>query len=239
MSGGQPVVSPFLQVAEVDVGEYCRGGVVVGVGAAQLELGQLRGQVIQAPPALARDAGLLEVAGGAGLQRVPGELSRPCVLVAVLAGRDAAQGVVTVHLVQVVAACVAAGEVHVDQPGQHRAAVNGWLERLQQIVHRHRRHRRRVDGQRLHDLLAERVQALECLPDQDLDDLTGQHVLRRGEQARQAGVPVGGQDRGQRLQRPRETPRPLTRGRQQLRGGIAQPQRAVPVQAMQHLDRLC
>ena len=132
-----------------------------------------------------------------------------------LAGRDAAHGVVTVHLVQVVAARVTAGEVHVDQPGQHRAAVDGRLERLQQIVHGHRRHRRRVDGQRLHDLLAERVQPLECLPDQDLHDLTRQHVLRRGEQAGQAGVPVGGQDRGQRLQRPRETPGPLTRGRQQ------------------------
>ena len=168
--GGQPVMPPPLQVV-VDIVEYCRGGVVVGVGAAQLELGQLRGEIVQAPPAVAGGAGLLEVVGGAGLQRIPGERARPGVLVVALAWRDAVEGVVTVDLVQVVAARVTAGEVHVNQPGQHRAAVDGWLERLQQIVDSHRRHRRCVDGQRLHDLLGERVEAVECLPDQDLDDL--------------------------------------------------------------------
>ena len=43
---GQPVVPPLLQVAEIDVAKDGRGGVVVGVGAAQLELRQLRRQII-------------------------------------------------------------------------------------------------------------------------------------------------------------------------------------------------
>jgi hypothetical protein len=47
------VVAPHLQVAEVDVLQDGGGGVVVAGGAAQLELGQLRPQVLQAAPRLA------------------------------------------------------------------------------------------------------------------------------------------------------------------------------------------
>jgi hypothetical protein len=169
--GGQPVVPPLLQVVEVDAVEYVSGGVVVGVGAAQLELGQLRGEVVQVPPAVAGSAGLLEVVRGTGPQRVPRELFRLAVLICALAWRDVAEGVVAVHLVQVVAAGVTAGEMHIDQPGQDRAAVDGWLERLQQVVDGHRRNRYSVDGQRLHDLLPKRVETSERLADQDFDDL--------------------------------------------------------------------
>ena len=45
-------------------------------GVAQLELGQLRAQVIQGLPVLPRGAGLLEVVGAAVPQRLPGERRR-------------------------------------------------------------------------------------------------------------------------------------------------------------------
>ena len=168
-----------------------------------------------------------------------GEGNRLCTaLVLSLAGGDGADGVVPVHLVQVVAAAVAADEMHVDEPGQYRPTVDRGLDWLQQVVHSHRRHRHGVDGQGLHHLPAQRIESLKGLPDQDLHDLARQHVLRCGEQAGQAGVPVGGQDRRQRLQRPRESPGPLADGRQEIRGRFAQPQRARRIHAVQHLDRL-
>ena len=71
--GGEPVVAPLDQVVEVDAEQDLGGGVVVAAVVAQLELGQLRGQVIQGLPVLARGAGLLEVVGAAVPQRLPGE----------------------------------------------------------------------------------------------------------------------------------------------------------------------
>src|SRR5262249_49904564 len=163
--GGQPVVAPLLQVVEVDVVEYRRGSVVISVGAPQLELGQLRGDVVQAPPSVRRGAGPLEVVSGASLQRIPGKRAQPSVLIVASAWRHATEGVVMVNLVQVITTLIMANQMHIDQPGQYRSAVNGWLERLQQIVHRHRRNRSCVYGQRLHDLLTERIKALKRLSD--------------------------------------------------------------------------
>ena len=66
--GSQPVMAPPLQIL-IDIVEYCCGGVEFGVGAAQLELSPLRGQIIEAPPASTGGAGLCEIVGGAVLQR--------------------------------------------------------------------------------------------------------------------------------------------------------------------------
>ncbi len=70
-----------------------------------------------------------------------------------LAPGNAAQRVVAIDLVQIVVARLAADELHVDQSRQRPGGVDADLVRLQQIVDRHRRHRRAVDGQRLHHLL--------------------------------------------------------------------------------------
>ena len=62
------VVAPHLQVVEVDVGQHGGRGVVVAGVAAQLELGQLRPDVVQGAPGLPRRPDLGVVVRGAGLQ---------------------------------------------------------------------------------------------------------------------------------------------------------------------------
>ena len=114
--GGQPVVAPLDQVVVVDAEQHLGRGVVVAALVAQLELGQLRAQVIQALPVLPRGAGLLEVAGAVVPQRLPGEGRRVGLPVGGFSVGQPGQGVVAVHLVQVVAAGLAADELHVHQP---------------------------------------------------------------------------------------------------------------------------
>ena len=55
-----------------------------------------------------------------------------------------------IHRVQVVLAGLAAGEVHVHQPAQHRGAVQAGQGRLQQVVHGRGGHGAGIDRQRLH-----------------------------------------------------------------------------------------
>ena len=66
--GQGAVVAPHQQVVEVDVVEHGGRGVVVAGVAAQLELGQLRADVLQGAPGLPRRADLGVVVRGAGLQ---------------------------------------------------------------------------------------------------------------------------------------------------------------------------
>jgi hypothetical protein len=70
---GQPRVAPGLEVVVADVEQDLGGGVVVPRLAAQVELGPLRSEVVERLPALARSPRLLEVVGGAAVERELGE----------------------------------------------------------------------------------------------------------------------------------------------------------------------
>ena len=85
---GEPVVTPPDQVVEVDAEQHLGRGVVVLALVAQLELGELGGQVIQGLPVLPRGAGLLEVVRAAVPQGLLGERRR----VGVPVGRVARPG---------------------------------------------------------------------------------------------------------------------------------------------------
>lgn len=78
------------------------------------------------------------------------------------------------------------------------------------------------------------VKPAERLPDQDLHHVVRQ-AGRLGEQLRQGRVPVGRQDRGQRLQGPRVTARPLPCLAEQVVGSRFQAQPPVGVPGPQHL----
>jgi hypothetical protein len=67
-------VAPQFEVVVVDVGEHGDDGVGVAGVAAQPELGQLRADVDEAPPGLARGADLAVVVRRAAVQPGQGEL---------------------------------------------------------------------------------------------------------------------------------------------------------------------
>jgi hypothetical protein len=124
-------MAPQEEVVVIEFSKNGRGGVPVPAGAAQIELGELRRQVAQGLPGIARFARLLEVLGGAVTEGIASErrrLSRPVFRFAL---GNAAQRVVAVDLVQIVPASLAADELHVDEPPQHWSAVDADPVRLQ------------------------------------------------------------------------------------------------------------
>jgi hypothetical protein len=74
---------------------------------------------------------------------------------------------------------------------------------LQQVIDADRRHRQTIDGQSLHDLLGERFQSVERLPDQGLNHLARELLAGLGQEFLHRGILVDGQDRDQDFQRPR------------------------------------
>src|SRR5262245_60173705 len=169
----QADVPPELQVTVADLEEDVRGGVEIACFEAQLELGELRSEVVEALPHLAGSSDLSEILGRTLAHRVLAERRRLDDAIARFADRHSVERVVPVDLVEVVAAGVSASELHVDEPSKHGRAVDRRAKRLEQIVHGDGRHGPRVNGERLHDLLAERVQSVERLADKRLDDVLG------------------------------------------------------------------
>src|SRR5262249_49316727 len=85
--------------------------------------------------------------------------------------RYSAQGIVAVDLMEVVASRIAAHELHVHQPAQHTAAVYAKHMGLQQVIHRGRRDRVAVEGERLHAPWRGGTEAAERPSHEDRHDL--------------------------------------------------------------------
>ena len=115
---------------------------------------------------------------------------------------DPFHSVVAVDLVQMEAPCLAPGEAHVDQPPQHRGAVDARQMRLEHVVHRRLRHWRGQGGERLHHLLGQGVEPAESLAHQRLDHLLGQQAFGVGQHLFKGGAAISGEDRPKGLERP-------------------------------------
>jgi hypothetical protein len=115
--------------------------------------------------------------------------------------RDPLQRVAAVHLMEMEASALTAGEEHIDQPSQDRCAIDVRRVGLQQVVHRRLRDWRRQDGECLHGLLSLRVEAAEGFPHECLHHVLRQDALGFGQHLFQRGAAIGGEDGLQCLER--------------------------------------
>jgi hypothetical protein len=158
-----------------------------------------------------------------------GEGGRRSVPVGGRARGDPFHGVAAVDLVQMEATCLASGKDHVDQPAQHRGAVDARHMRLEHVVHRRLRHWRGQGGERLHYLLGQGVEPAESLAHQRLDHLLGQQAFGVGQDLFEGGAAIGGEDRGEGFQRPWIALGALTGGSEQRLWCIPQAEPSVRV----------
>ena len=150
---------------------------------------------------------------------------------------DPIHGVAAVDLVQMEAPGVAPGKAHVDQPAQHRRAVDARHMWLEYEVDRRLRHRGGQRGERLHHLLGQGIKSAERLAHKCLDHLLGQQVVGVGQHFFKGGAAIGGEDRSESLQRPRVALSALTGGSEQRVGRIAQAELSLRVLRAQDLLR--
>ena len=106
-------MAPQLQIVVTEVQQDRCGGVIVGTDATQIELGKLRGEVLQRFPIRARLARQFEPFRRPVLEREAAE--RRCLGVPVggFAFRNSALGIIPIDLMQIVATGIAADKLHV------------------------------------------------------------------------------------------------------------------------------